>query len=158
MFLWGSFMCFTVNFVTFVRTTFFKTPSSQQTFVGLEDVLKTSSTPLQRNNFWSSKASWRHLARRLEDVLEDEKLLRWRRLRDVLKTCLQDVFKICLEDVFKICLQDVLKTCLQDVFKTSWRKKMGISVSKKSKWVCIEQIYISQIYIWRIWGESKIIN
>ena len=65
---------------------------SQQIFVGLEDVL-TSSTCLQRNNF--------HLPRRLEDVLktsskdvlktswrhlEDEKLLRWRRLQDVSET------------------------------------------------------------------------
>ena len=74
---------------------------SQQTFVGLKDVLKTSSrhilktssTRLQHNNFWSSKTSckdvlkmsWRHLARRLEDVLEDENLLRWRCLQDVLK-------------------------------------------------------------------------
>ena len=30
---------------------------SQQTFVGLEDALKTSSTRLQRNNFTSSKTS-----------------------------------------------------------------------------------------------------
>ena len=78
---------------------------TQQTFVGLYDVfktssghvLKTSSTCLQRNNFWSFKTSWK----RLEDVLEDEKLLRWRRL------------------------QDVFKTCLQDIFKTSWKKKWG---------------------------------
>ena len=66
-------------------------------------VLRTSSTRLQRDNFTSSKTSWRRLegvfktsckevlktswgplARRLEDVLEDEKLLRWRRLQDVL--------------------------------------------------------------------------
>ena len=39
-------------------------------------VLKTSSAPLQCNNFTSSKASWRHLAKRLEDVL---------------KTCLEDM-------------------------------------------------------------------
>ena len=72
-----------------------------------------SSTLLQRNNFSSSKTSWRRLAntfwRRLqdvlwdvfktssrriwkmppsrgfEDVLEDEKLLRWRSLEDVLE-------------------------------------------------------------------------
>ena len=45
---------------------------TQQTFVGLEHVLKTSSrhvlktssTRLQRNNFASSKTSWR----RLEDI------------------------------------------------------------------------------------------
>ena len=84
----------------------FQIRASQQTFVGLQDVLKTSSrhalktssTSLQRNNFTSSKTSWRRLedvlrtrledvlktfsrplTRRLQDVLEDEKLLRWRR-------------------------------------------------------------------------------
>ena len=36
---------------------------TQQTFVGLEDVLKTSSTPLQRNSFTSSKTSGRRLAK-----------------------------------------------------------------------------------------------
>ena len=51
--------------------------------------LKMSLTRLQRNNFSSSKTSWRSL----EDVLEDEKLLRWRRFQDVLKTYLEDVFK-----------------------------------------------------------------
>ena len=79
---------------------------SQQTFV----VLKTSSTHLQRNNFTSSKTSWKHLTRRFEDVLDNEKLLRWRRLEDVLKTCLEDVLKKCLEDVLKTCIEDVLKT------------------------------------------------
>ena len=29
----------------------------------------------------------------LQDVLEDEKLLRWGRAEDVFKTCLEDVFK-----------------------------------------------------------------
>ena len=41
---------------------------TQQTFVGIQDVLKTSSIRLQINNFSSSKLSWRHLARRLEDM------------------------------------------------------------------------------------------
>ena len=58
---------------------------TQQTFVGLEDVLKTSSARLQHNNFSSFKTSSRRLARCLQDVLEDEKLLRWRRLEDVLE-------------------------------------------------------------------------
>ena len=35
--------------------------TAQQTFVGLEDVLKTSSTRLQRNNFSSSKTSWKYV-------------------------------------------------------------------------------------------------
>ena len=94
-------------------------------------VFKTSSTRLQRNNFTSSKTSWRCLAktswRLLQDVLEDEKLLRWRRLQDVLKTC----------------LEDVLKTYLKDVCKTSWRQTkclLAISVSNKSK--CVSNKFI----------------
>ena len=59
---------------------------SQHTFVRLQDVLKTSSshvfklspTHLQRNNFSSFKTS----SRSLQDALEDERLLRWRRLQD----------------------------------------------------------------------------
>ena len=50
---------------------------------------------------------------------------------------LQYVFETCLQDAFKTCLQDILKVCIQDIFKTSWRQKMGISVSNKSKWACI---------------------
>ena len=105
---------------------------SQQTFVRLETssrhVLKTSSTRLQRNNFTSSKTSWR----RLEDVFEDEKLFRWRRLEDVLKTYLQDVFK----------------TYLEDVLKTLWRETKylpGISVSNKSKCVSSKSIFDKSI-------------
>ena len=64
--------------------------TTQQTFAGLEDVLKASLRRLQRNNFLPSMTSWRRLAkmswRRLEDVLEKEKLLRWRCLQDVSKT------------------------------------------------------------------------
>ena len=123
----------------------------QQTFVGLEDVLKTSSRRLQRNKFSPSKTSWRrvenvlrHLARRLEDVLKTswetkncyaENALRtswkhletshkttWRHLEDVLG----DEILLCwkrLEDILKICLEEVLKTCLEDIFKTPWRQK-----------------------------------
>ena len=79
--------CFPVNFAKYLWTTFFnRTPPiaasviAQQRFVGLQEVLKTSwrhvlktsSARLQRNNFSSSKTSWRCLedffARRLEDV------------------------------------------------------------------------------------------
>ena len=52
-------------------------------------VLKTTSTRLQRNNFSSSKTS----SKRLEDVLEDEKLLSWRHFKVIFKTCLEDVLK-----------------------------------------------------------------
>ena len=55
-------------------------------------VLKTSSTRLERNNFTSSKTSWR----RLEEVLE----MFWRHLEDIFKTSWRR---------------------LEDVLKTSWR-------------------------------------
>ena len=44
----------------------------------------------------------RRLGRRLENVLKDKKLLRWRRLEDVLKTFLEDVWKTCLQEVLKM--------------------------------------------------------
>ena len=100
----------------------------QQTFVSLEHVLKTSSTHvlktvsrrLQRNNFTSSKTSWR----RLEDILQD-----------VLKTSWKT--KNCYAE-------DVLKTCLEDVLKTLWRQAkylLGISVPNKSKCVSNKSIF-----------------
>ena len=53
-------------------------------------VFKTSSAILQRNNFSSSKTSLRHLEDIWQDVsqdvLEDEKLLHWWHLQDVLET------------------------------------------------------------------------
>ena len=57
-------------------------------------------------------------------------MLRWRRLEDVLKTCLEDLLKTCLEDV--------LKTCFEDVLKRLWRQTiylLGVSVPIKSKCV-----------------------
>ena len=68
-------------------------------------VLKTSSTRLQRNNFTSSKTFWRRL-------------------------------------------EDVLKTCLEDVLKTLWRQAkylLGISVSNKSKRVSNKSIFHKSI-------------
>ena len=110
----------------------------QQTFVGLEDVLKTpskhvlrtSSTLLQRNNFSSSKTSWR----RLEDALTTSRETSLRRHQEFFKTCwktkncyAEDVFKTscrlvlktswrCLEDIFGRRLEDVLKTYDQDEY------------------------------------------
>ena len=87
-------------------------------------VLKMSSRRLQRNNFKSSNVTILLLP---SYVLENKKLLHWRRL--------QDILKICLEEVLKTCYEDVLKTCLEDVLKTLWRQikyLLGISVSNKS--------------------------
>ena len=99
-------------------------------------VFKTSCRRLQHNNFTSSKTS----LRRLKDVLEDEKLLRWGRLQDALRRYLEHVLKTCFEDV--------LKTYLEDVFKTSWRQTkclLGIFVSKKSKCVSNKSIFHKSI-------------
>ena len=133
--------------------------TSQQTFVGLQDVLKTSSTRLQRNNFTSSKTSWRRPTktswRRLEDVFKTSRKTSWRHLQDVIKTSwktkkllrwrrLQDVLKTCLEEVLKTCLEDVLKTYLEDVFKTSRRQTnflLVISVCNKSKCVSNKSLF-----------------
>ena len=75
----------------------FKTSSRYVFKTSSRHVFKTSSRRLQCNNFLSSKTSSRRLqnvfARRLQDVLEDLKLLRWRRVEDVVKTCLEDVYK-----------------------------------------------------------------
>ena len=56
---------------------------AQQTFVGLQDVLKTSYEDVL-------KKSWRSF-QDLSHVLEDQKLLRWRRLQDMSWRRLQDV-------------------------------------------------------------------
>ena len=50
----------------------------------------------------------RRLARCLQDVLEDEKLLRWGSVEDVFKTCLKDVFKTSLRPT-NICWEVVTK-------------------------------------------------
>ena len=87
-------------------------------------VLKTSSIRLQRNNFSSSKTSWRCLGRRKIVTVKTS----WRRLEDVLKTCLEDVCKTSLRQT----------KCF-----------LELSLSNKSK--CISnKSGISQIYIWRI--------
>ena len=70
---------FPVNFAKFPRTPFYRTTPGVKSSPEkrLQDM---SSRQLQRNNFSSSKTSSRCLndifARRIEDVLEDETLLR----------------------------------------------------------------------------------
>ena len=64
----------------------FKTSSKYAFKTSSRHVFKTFS----RNIF---KTSSRVFARSLQDVLEDLKLLRWRRVEDVFKTCLEDVYK-----------------------------------------------------------------
>ena len=88
-----------------------------------------SSTRLQRNNFTSSKTSWRYLGTRLEDVwktsrktkncyAEDALKTSW---RHVLKTYWRHVMKSSWRPVLKTYLEDVLKTYLEDDLKTLWR-------------------------------------
>ena len=100
-----------------------------------QDVLKTSWRCPEDVLKTSRKTSWRRFGRRKIVMLK----MSWR--------CLEDMSWRRLEDMSWKHLQDVLVT-----------RKMGISASHKSKCVCIYQVYISQIYIWRIQGESKIIK
>ena len=132
----------------------------QQTFVGLEDVLKTSSPRLQRNKFSPSKTSWRrvenvlrHLARRLEDVLKRlgrRKIVTlktpWRRLENVLRHLtrrLEDVLKTSWETKYCYAEND-LKTSWRHVLKKSWRHVLKTSSrrlgEKKNRDICIKQI------------------
>ena len=76
----------------------------------------------------------------LQDILEDKKLLRWRRL--------EDMSWRRLEDFLKACLEDVLKTYLEDVLKTLWKQtkySQGISVSNKSKCLSNKSIFQKSI-------------
>ena len=80
-------------------------------------VLKTSSTGLQRNNFTSSKTSWR----RLEDVFKTSRKTSWRHLQDVFKTSWKT--KNCYaEDVFKTSWRHVLKLSWSPIWKTSLKR------------------------------------
>ena len=59
---------------------------TQQTFLIFQDVFKTSWRRLQRNTFCLPWPLLKTSSRRLQDVLEDKKMLQRRRLEDVLKT------------------------------------------------------------------------
>ena len=61
------------------------TDIASKPFVSLQDALETSSRCHRRNNFLSSKTSSRRYVRCLQNVFEDKKLLRWRRVEDVFK-------------------------------------------------------------------------
>ena len=89
----------------------FKTFSRHVFKIFSRHVFKTSSRHLQPNNFSSSKTS----STRLQDVLEDVKLLRWRRV------------------------EDEFKRCLEYVLKTSSRPKNVCWVLVKSKWKLLNQ-------------------
>ena len=84
-----------------------------------------------------------HLARRLEyvlkrhfqDVLEDKKVLRWRRLEDPWRSWR--------------CLEDMSWRRHEDVLKALWRQTkylLGISISNKSKCISNISIFHKSIY------------
>ena len=62
-------------------------------FACLQDVLKTSSRHVFKTFEDVFSVTIFRLPRRLEDVLQEEKLLRWRRAEDIFKTSLEKVFK-----------------------------------------------------------------
>ena len=83
----------------------------------------------------------------LENALEGENLLCWRRLPDFFKTCLQDVFETYIEDVFKTCLQDFFKICLQDVFKTFDGNIYWEYLYLKNLNLCLIDLYLTYLYL-----------
>ena len=113
---------------------------SQQTFFGLEDALKMSSTRLQRNNFTSSKTSWRTKNCYAEDVLKTS----WRHVlkmswRHVLKTSRRHVLKASWRHVLKMSWRHILNTSsrhYEDKQNTYWG-----SVSSKSDCVSNKSIF-----------------
>ena len=128
--------------------------TSQQTFAGLQNVLKTSSrhvlktstTCLQCNNFSSCKDVVKTSWKRLEDISENVLKTPWRRLgrrkivtqitswRHVLNTSWRNVLKTCLEEVLKTCLEDVLETNKSKcVYLWSNKSTFNKSISDKSK-------------------------
>ena len=115
-------------FITNFRYTLFTKALllSQRTFFGLQDVLKTcsrhvfktSSKRLQRNNFSSSKTSWR----RLEDVWA--RRLCWSWSRRLLKMYEVGEYIRLDQDVLKTSSEDKDERHLQDIFKTSSSRRM----------------------------------
>ena len=122
----------------FMNNFFYRTPPiaasviAQQRFVGLQEVLKTSwrhvlktsSARLQRNNFSSSKTSWRCLedvfARRLEDILKTS----WRRMIKTNIFVWRRMSKANIFVLIKTSWRRLLKTKTKGVFKTSSSRRM----------------------------------
>ena len=138
----------------------------QQTFVGFQDVLKTSSryvlktssTRLQRNNFTSSKTSWR----RLQDqemfagmIIPSKHSSWWRCLEELFCLRLQDVliktniFALVIRLQKKSSSRPIHSSChtssrrLQDVLKTSSRFiYLFNNLFKVDKFTIIQYTYI----------------
>ena len=122
----------------FMNNFFYRTPPiaasviAQQRFVGLQEVLKTSwsyvlktsSARLQRNNFSSSKTSWRCLedvfARRLEDILKTS----WRRMIKTNIFVWRRMSKANIFVLIKTSWRRLLKTKTKDAFKTSSSRRI----------------------------------
>ena len=111
-------------------------------FVCLQNTLKTSSRPVfETSSRHVLKTSWRRLQRNsfsFSNVLEDEKLLRWRRVEDVFKTCLEDVLKTnkCLLGIFWF---------FQTFLQITWMSTLHSNVSLR---------YILEVLDW-VWDLSR---
>ena len=115
--------------------------SSQQTFVGLEDALKTCLEDM----------SWRHV---LKTCLED-----------VLRTCLEDILKTCLRDILKILCRetkyllgisvylsgDIKYKCVSN--KSVFHKSVSDNSNANAK--CINKNSINSLFA-LFWNSSRI--
>ena len=80
-------------------------------------------------------------SRRLQDVLEDQKVLRWRGVEDVDLSDI-DMWHIDLSDPDLDFLDTDISSkhfvCLQDVLKTSWRHVLKMSSRQDVLKTCLE--------------------
>ena len=94
-------------------------------------VFKTSSTSFQRNNFWSSRTSWRSL----EDISQEFLKTSWKTRVVTLKTSSRHVFKtkkwryLCLtnlnwyvsnKSIFHKSISEESKANLKSLIRTQW--------------------------------------
>ena len=100
----------------------------------LEDVLKNKSCN------YSFKTS-------LQDVLEDKKMLRWRRLQDVSKTCFHYYFMSIVTLCSWRSLENILKTSCENVLKTSSRRlwKRSCNHVLKKSWE-MKNCYTEEVF------------
>ena len=117
----------------------------------------TSSTRLQRNNFTSSKTSWRCL----EDILQDIFKTSWKT-----KNCYaEDALKTSWRHVLKTSWRHVLKMSWRHILQTSWRH---YGDKQKTYWgylyltnlnVYLTNLYFTNLYLTILrWIQNALIR
>ena len=95
------------------------------------------------------KTPWRRLQRnRFEDVLEDEKLLRWKRFEDVFKTCLEECCWGCVSQ--KRFLNHLLNLSINEYLFVAYDLTQGTG-----------KFFENSLYTWTPWvllSQSQLVR